>query len=102
VPVRAGLLRALADVTWRLRLQPSPPGWVDLALGVPIMDTTRACRELGWAPVHEAGSALLELIHGIREGAGARTPPLEPGGIGPLRAGELAGRVGGTEGRPRP
>jgi nucleoside-diphosphate-sugar epimerase len=94
VPVRAGLLRALADVTWRLRLQPSPPGWVDMALGVPLMDTTRARRELGWAPIHDAGSALLELIHGIREGAGEHTPPLEPGGIGPLRAGEVAGGVG--------
>jgi UDP-glucose 4-epimerase len=88
VPVRAGVLRAAADVTWRLRLQPTPPGWVDLALGVPLMDTARARRELGWTPAHDAGAALLELVHGIREGAGEETPPLDPHAGGRLR--ELA------------
>jgi UDP-glucose 4-epimerase len=85
VSVPQGLLRGLADVTWRLRLQPSPPGWIDVALGVPLMDTTRARRELGWAPVHDSGSTLLELIHGIREGAGEHTPPLEPAQRVPAR-----------------
>ena len=28
------------------------PGWVDMALGVPLMDTTRAREELGWTPRH--------------------------------------------------
>jgi UDP-glucose 4-epimerase len=94
VPVRAGLLRAAADVTWRLRLQPTPPGWVDLALGVPLMDTTRARSELGWTPAHDAGAALLELVHGMREGAGEATPPLDPKAGGPMRVGEVATGVG--------
>ena len=51
-----------------------------MALGVPIMDTTRAREELGWTPRHGGDEALLELIDGIRDGAGSPTPPLHPGG----------------------
>ena len=50
MPVPAPLLRAGADLTWKLRLQPTPKGWVDMGLGVPVMDTTRVRRELGWRP----------------------------------------------------
>src|SRR4051812_43470412 len=41
-PVRMSgdVLRRGADITWKMHLQPSPVGWVDMALGVPIMDTT--------------------------------------------------------------
>src|SRR5439155_24435787 len=49
VPVPARLLRGAAGVTWRLRPQPTSPGWVDMALGIPLMDTSRARTELGWA-----------------------------------------------------
>ncbi|MCW3065418.1 MAG: NAD-dependent epimerase/dehydratase family protein [Solirubrobacterales bacterium] len=100
VRVHAGLLRALADWTWRLRLQPTPAGWVDMALGVPLMDTTRARRELGWTPRHDAGATLLELLQGMREGAGDSTPPLDPHAGGPLRAGELASGIGARGGPP--
>ena len=31
VKLGAGLLRAAADATWRARLQPADPGWIDLA-----------------------------------------------------------------------
>ena len=47
VPVSPRVLRALADLTWRARLQPTPPGWLDMALAVPLLDTTRARDELG-------------------------------------------------------
>jgi nucleoside-diphosphate-sugar epimerase len=50
VPVPASVLRAAASLTWKARLQPTPPGWLDLGLGVPIMDTQRIRSELGWAP----------------------------------------------------
>src|SRR4051794_33579261 len=39
VPLPRAVLRVLADLTWRARLQPTPPGWLDMALSVPIMDT---------------------------------------------------------------
>ncbi|MDX6697087.1 MAG: UDP-glucose 4-epimerase [Solirubrobacteraceae bacterium] len=94
VPVPAGVVRAAAAVTWRLRLQPTPPGWLDMALGVPIMDTSRAREQLGWAPRRTSGQALLELIGGLREDAGAPTPPLDGDAGGPLRSREFLSGVG--------
>ena len=96
VPPR--LLRGGAALTYALRLQPSEPGWVDMALAVPLMDSGRAREKLGWKPARESGEALLELIEGMREGAGLDTPPLEPGGAGPLRAREFLSGVGSRAG----
>jgi nucleoside-diphosphate-sugar epimerase len=96
VPVPRAALRIGAGVSWRLRLQPSPPGWVDMALGVPIMDVTRAREELGWEPKHSSRQALMDLLHGLRDGSGVETPPLAPDAGGPLRVRELVGGVGGT------
>ena len=92
VPERA--LRAAVDASWKLRLQPTPPGWLDLALGVPLMDTTRAREELGWSPTRTAGEALLELIDAMRRGEGLDTVPLQAGGAGPLRVREFLTGVG--------
>jgi UDP-glucose 4-epimerase len=92
--VHAGLVRALTTASWRLRLQPTPPGWLDMGLLTPIMDITRARTELGWEPRRSAGEALLELMAGMREGAGLPTPPLDPATSGPGRVRELAGGVG--------
>jgi UDP-glucose 4-epimerase len=97
VPMPARLARRLADVTWRLHLQPTPPGWVDLGLGVPIMDTRRAREELGWEPRRTAVEALLDLLAGIREGAGVETPPLSPETAGPARVEEITTGVGERE-----
>jgi nucleoside-diphosphate-sugar epimerase len=87
-------LRAAAALTWRLRLQPTPPGWFDMALGVPVMDTERARATLGWSPTVSSSDALLELIDGIRRRDGYPTPPLDPSSSGPLRFRELATGVG--------
>lgn len=96
VPVPAPVLRGAAQLSWRLRLQPTPSGWVDMGLGVPLMDTTRAREELGWTPRHTAEEAFLELLEGIRDGAGIETPPLDPGTSGPGRVREILGGVGQT------
>jgi UDP-glucose 4-epimerase len=95
--VHPGLLRAVTDLTWHLRLQPTPPGWVDMALGVPIMSAERARTELGWTPRHSARDALLELLEGIRDGAGADTPRLDPEAGGRFRIGEILTGVGARE-----
>ena len=94
VPVPARLMRGAAAATWRLRLQPTSPGWIDLALGVPIMDTSRAREVLGWQPRRTSVQALEDLLAGIREGAGGPTPPLDPAASGPLRSEELRTGVG--------
>jgi UDP-glucose 4-epimerase len=94
LPVPGALLRGGAALSYRLRLQPSEPGWVDMGLAVPVMATTRARAELGWEPRWSSSDALLDLLEGMREGAGLDTPPLEPGGAGPLRVREFASGVG--------
>jgi nucleoside-diphosphate-sugar epimerase len=94
VKVPGKALRVAADLTWRAHLQPADAGWIDLALGVPLLDTARARRELGWRPRVGSLEALGELLLGIRDGAGGRTPPLDSAAGGPLRAGEVASGVG--------
>lgn len=95
--VSARLARLFVDVTWRLRLHPTPPGWLDLALGTPLLDTTRARAELGWTPARSATESLLELMHGVRERAGLDTPPLHPDAGGPLRVREVVTGLGQRE-----
>jgi UDP-glucose 4-epimerase len=95
VPVPRAVARAATAASWRLRLQPTPEGWIDMALEVPLLDTTRARRELGWAPSRRADEALLELFEGLRERAGVETPPLSPRAGGRMRARELTTGIGG-------
>jgi nucleoside-diphosphate-sugar epimerase len=94
VPLPGALVRAGAAATWRLRVQPSPEGWVDMGRGVPLMNTERARTELGWEPRHSAGEALRELLAGMAEGAGGRTPPLDPAAGGRFRVGEILSGIG--------
>jgi nucleoside-diphosphate-sugar epimerase len=94
VRVPAGAARAAMQTAWRLRLQPSPAGWLDLALGVPLLDTTRARTELGWEPQFTAEEAIADVVKGIHDGAGAPTPPLDPE---MSRGEEIATGVGSEE-----
>ena len=76
VPVPAPALRVAADLSWRAHLQPTPAGWLDLAVETPILDTTRAHTELGWSPTRTSGEALRELLEGFADRASGPTPPL--------------------------
>ena len=38
------------------RLQPTPPGWLDMGMPVPLMAARRIREELGWAPRHAAAT----------------------------------------------
>lgn len=89
VPVRVA--RALAAATWRGRLQPTSPDWLDLALGVPLLDSSRAREELGWTPGRDGLETIVELLHALADRAGGPTPPLRRGG----RGSELAAGAGG-------
>ena len=59
-----------------------------MGLSVPLLDSTRARRQLGWEPKRDAGEALLELLDGLRHSAGFDTPPLAPRAGGRLRLSE--------------
>ena len=95
-PVPARVVRGLADLSWRAHLQPTPPGWLDMALNVPLMSSQRARTELGWEPRHSGIDALEELLEGMRHGHGERTPPLQEDSAG-ARVADLKTGVGGRQ-----
>jgi UDP-glucose 4-epimerase len=72
-PVSA--LRTLAWASWHARLQPTDPGWIDLAANCPVMSTERL-RALGWTPGMSSQQALADLVDGISSGAGTASPPM--------------------------
>jgi UDP-glucose 4-epimerase len=78
ITVPRGLVRAAAALSWRARIQPTSPDWLDMGLGVPVLDTTRIRRELGWRETRAADETLHEWFGGLAEGAGGQTPPPEP------------------------
>ncbi|MFL5859895.1 MAG: NAD-dependent epimerase/dehydratase family protein [Solirubrobacteraceae bacterium] len=94
VTVPPQILRGAADLTYRLRLQPAEPGWVDMGLNVPLMSIERARRELGWQPRHSAAEALSELLEGMRDGADDETAPLAASTTGPARVREFLTGLG--------
>ncbi len=94
VRVAPGLLRGAAAATFALHLQPAEPGWVDMALGVPLMSTERALSQLGWSAQRSATDAIAELVAGMRDGADDATPPLAASTSGPGRIRELLTGLG--------
>ena len=78
ITVSRNTLRTLTAIAWRLHLQCSEPGWVDLCFESPLMSTERAQKLLGWQPERTSLEALAELLRGMRQGAGIETPPLAP------------------------
>ncbi|WP_199440025.1 NAD-dependent epimerase/dehydratase family protein [Umezawaea beigongshangensis] len=80
VSVPEPVLRGAAAVSWKLRLQPTSAGWVDLALASPLLSAERARTELGWVPQHDARDALRELLAALGHRRGVTgSPPLAPG-----------------------
>ncbi len=94
VPVPARALRLAAKATWLARVQPTPPGWVDLGMQSPLLSTDRI-RALGWVPRHDGPAVLRELLEGLHDRAGGDTPPLHPRAGGRFRMDELRTGVGG-------
>jgi UDP-glucose 4-epimerase len=95
-PVRipARIVRGAAAATFALRLQPAEPGWVDMALGVPLMSVERAHAELGWSPRYSSTQAIAELVAGLRIAAEDQTAPLARATSGPARVRELLTGIG--------
>lgn len=90
----AALLRPLVGLTWKARLHPTPPGWLDMAVAAPVMSTRRARDVLGWSPLRTSGEALLDLLEGLHEGSGYETPPLANYTGGRFRRKEITSGVG--------
>lgn len=79
LPIPMNILRSIVEITWRLRLQPSDAGWVDMAAGAPVMDTSRARSVLGWEPRWSSTDALAQVLEGVAAGDGITpSPALKP------------------------
>jgi nucleoside-diphosphate-sugar epimerase len=79
VPVPLSALRFMAKLAWDAGLVPTEPGWLDLTVSVPLVDCSRAEKELGWRPSRDARTAVRDLFSGIVAGAGTSSVPLRPG-----------------------
>ncbi|MFC4555072.1 NAD-dependent epimerase/dehydratase family protein [Georgenia faecalis] len=76
------LVRGALAAAWHAWLVPMSPGWIDMGMGVPVMDTTRARTELGWRPRRTAASSLRELMRGMANADGiGGSPVLYPRGL---------------------
>lgn len=98
VQMPARVPRAALSAAWRLHLVPATPYLLDLALSLPVMDTSRAQTELGWHPTVSSLDAIAEMMEGMKEGAYGPTPPLDSRSGGRLRWRELATGLGGRAG----
>ena len=76
VHVPSGVLHWLAWLSWRAHLQPIDGGWLDMAFALPLLDSGRARRELGWAPTKDAVEVLHEVVENMRRHTAGPTPVL--------------------------
>jgi UDP-glucose 4-epimerase len=91
IPIPPRAARWVLDAGWRLHAVPASPWLLELALSLPVMDTSRATNELGWKPAIASIDAIDEMLHGMREHAGGETAPLRAGRLSEWRAEDLVG-----------
>lgn len=77
VPIPFTATRAVVSAAWRLHLQPTDAGWLDLAVRLPLVSSERAWRELGWRSTRSSTAVFAELLDGIRDGDGEPTAPMQ-------------------------
>lgn len=76
LPVPMGLLHKMVGLAWWLRLVPTDSGWVEMAAGAPVMDTSRARRILGWEARTSSVDAVKQVLEGMGKGKGVTTSPV--------------------------
>jgi nucleoside-diphosphate-sugar epimerase len=80
IRVPAAVLRAAVQVAFTAHLIPTEPGWLDMAVGSPALDATRARTLLDWTPAHRGDDVLAAFVAALGRGEGAPGPLLEPAG----------------------
>lgn len=78
VEVPPSAVRGALAAAYAGRVVRTDPGWLDMALAVPVLDATRIRSELGWAPRRTAADALEDLLEGMAVGQGTGSAPLRP------------------------
>ncbi|PRZ18704.1 NAD-dependent epimerase/dehydratase family protein [Nesterenkonia sandarakina] len=91
LPLPGAALRPLIKAAHRARILPTDEGWLDMGLHVPVMDSSRAKKELQWAPAYSGAQALEELVEGMAAGVGAASVPLRPRNLDESERPELPG-----------
>ena len=84
VKVPAAVLRLGLRAAFTARLVPTEPGWLDIGVKAPALNTTRARTLLDWVPVHRGDEVLVQFVAALGRGEGAPGPLLRPAG-GPER-----------------
>ncbi len=79
VPVNPRLARAVMSMGWQLHIQRTEPGWFDLLVGSPLLDTNRVREELGWQAQQSPLSVIRELAGSMSSQTGFGTASLQPG-----------------------
>ena len=81
--------------TWHARQQQDDTGTHHMPNAQPLLDTTRARRQLDWEPRVDAVTVLREVLTGMRERASVSTPVLRPRTVaGAVRDALTRGPVG--------
>jgi UDP-glucose 4-epimerase len=78
VPVPAFVLRAAVSAAFAAHLIPTEPGWLDMGISLPALNTDRARTLLGWAPLHPGDEVLAEFVAALWRGEGGAGPLLRP------------------------
>jgi UDP-glucose 4-epimerase len=94
VPTPARVVRAALGTAFRLRAVPAAPELFDLAMSVPMLDASRARRDLAWAPRHSSSDAIESFLRGLDGHDLLETPPLAPATSGVARRRELTTGIG--------
>jgi nucleoside-diphosphate-sugar epimerase len=79
LPVPATLLRAGMKIAFEAHLLQIEPGWLDMGLGTPPLNSARARTVLGWRQTHSGGDLLREFVAALAAGEGGSGPLLHPG-----------------------
>ncbi|WP_435770295.1 NAD-dependent epimerase/dehydratase family protein [Nocardioides sp. SYSU DS0651] len=95
IHVPSAVVRPVFSAAWHLRLQQVDTGWLDMAFALPMLDCSRAARELDWSPSVDAVSVLEEVLAGMRDRDADATPVLRRRSVaGALRDFVSRGPVG--------
>lgn len=73
VAVNSRLLRTIVAALHTARVVAVTPGWYDVAMNSPLMDTSRARTELGWSPTRSSADSAVELLDGLARGCVGRS-----------------------------
>ncbi|MBM7807861.1 nucleoside-diphosphate-sugar epimerase [Geodermatophilus bullaregiensis] len=80
IPVPAVALRTGLSAAFHAHLVPTEPGWLDLGLQSPVLETARARTQLDWHPAHRGDDVLRQFVAALGRGDGAPGPLLSPTG----------------------